>query len=499
MLRKTAVDETVEKLEYLQLARESSAVAMRRAVSIVCLLALASPAGAQPANDNFANAFPIQAGQTVVSTNAGASKEPGEPNHPFADTTNFGGKSVWWKFTAPATAEMTLSTCETNFWTLAGVYTGSAVNALSGAAEKGGRLSCGSPTFPMRELLAFDAVAGQTYYIAIDALNTSGVAPEGTIVLQLHPTRLACSSPSPLGDLNGDLRKDIVFRRNDGLLSTFLMDGTQILSTAFVGTVGIEWTLVGIGDFNGDGRADLLFRRTDGTLSIYLMNGSQVLAAQVIGQIGSDWAVVGIGDFNRDGRADLLTRRTDGTLAIYLMNGFEVLASQTIGQIGTEWHVLGVGDFDGDGFADFLVQRGPDRLGQFGAVAVFLMNGFHIRSATTVWNLDLRWRVAAIADFNGDGKADLLVRNIAGTLGLFLMDGTNVPAGQLIGTVGTEWRMVAAGDLNGDGRADMVFRRTDGTLSVFLMNGFQILSSELIGQVGVEWDSCYGQPPSPAP
>jgi FG-GAP-like repeat len=86
-----------------------------------------------------------------------------------------------------------------------------------------------------------------------------------------------------------------------------------------------------------------------------------------------------------------------------------------------------------------------------------------------------------------------------GTLDLFLMNGTNLPAGEIVGTVGTEWRMVAAGDVNGDGRADMVFRRTDGTLSVFLMNGAQILSAELLGQAGIEWESCYGQPPSPAP
>src|SRR2546422_930482 len=64
-------------------------------------------AQAQPANDNFANAWTLSG--VLVTTNgttAGASKEAGEPNH----AGNAGSHSVWFNWTAPATAPVQLDT-----------------------------------------------------------------------------------------------------------------------------------------------------------------------------------------------------------------------------------------------------------------------------------------------------------------------------------------------------------------------------------------------------
>lgn len=86
------------------------------------------------------------------------------------------------------------------------------------------------------------------------------------------------------------------------------------------------------------------------------------------------------------------------------------------------------------------------------------------------------WRVAAIADFNGDGKADILWRHLNGTTNIFLMDGTTVLGGS--GTTrqfGTEWQIRGVGDFNGDGRADIVWRRSDGSTIIWLMEGVTVL------------------------
>ena len=64
------------------------------------------------------------------------------------------------------------------------------------------------------------------------------------------------------------------------------MNGFQVLDARVIGNVGTEWNLAGVGDLNGDGRSDMVFRRTDGALAVYLMNGFQVLGAQVLGNIG---------------------------------------------------------------------------------------------------------------------------------------------------------------------------------------------------------------------
>jgi sRNA-binding regulator protein Hfq len=96
--------------------------------------------------------------------------------------------------------------------------------------------------------------------------------------------------------------------------------------------------VIGVRDFNGDGRADILFRRSDGMLAMFLMNGFTVLASQVLGVVGPDIVVLGLGDFNGDGRADLAFRRvSDGLMAIYLMNGFQILSITSLGTVGTEF------------------------------------------------------------------------------------------------------------------------------------------------------------------
>src|SRR5258708_39948322 len=60
-----------------------------------------------PANDDFANAATITGMNALVGgTNSNATKEPGEPDHAGIP----GGKSVWWKWQAPASGYVTIST-----------------------------------------------------------------------------------------------------------------------------------------------------------------------------------------------------------------------------------------------------------------------------------------------------------------------------------------------------------------------------------------------------
>jgi hypothetical protein len=62
-----------------------------------------------PANDNFAAAINITLtnnAAVVTGFNTNATKELGEPNH----AGNMGGRSVWWKWTAPSGGMVTLTT-----------------------------------------------------------------------------------------------------------------------------------------------------------------------------------------------------------------------------------------------------------------------------------------------------------------------------------------------------------------------------------------------------
>lgn len=457
------------------------------AVALVGVCALVSAASAAPVNDNFANAIPIPHGATVAGTNVAATGEAGERNHAGVSAHPISGlESVWWKFTALASGPVTVDTCGSSYDTTLGVYTGQAVNALSTVASNDD--SCG-----LRSAVTFFANEGQTYYIAVDGYSDADSDEEGNIVLRVSPP-LVCNARAGLGSFNGDGRRDLLFRRGDGMLSLYLMDGFNVVAAQLLGQVGTEWRLEGVGDFNGDGRGDLLFRRvSDGMLSVFLMDGFNVLAAQLIGIVGLEWRFIGTGDFNGDGKSDLLFKRdSDGEVSMYLMNGFNVLAAQIFVTFIGLTELVGIGDFNGDGKSDLVLLNPLSGSG----FSVVTMNGFAFQGPFPLGAVGPEWTFAGVGDFNGDGRSDLLLRRDDGLLSIYRIGG-NPPMVQVaagIGVVGTEWTLVGVGDFNGDGRADLLFRRTDGMLSLYLMNGFNVLAAQLLGNVGTEWSNCLPNP-----
>jgi len=159
-----------------------------------------------PPNDNFANAIAL-AGNTVSATgnNVRATKEPGEPYH----AGNRGGKSVWWSWTASESGYVTVSTARsisTNGFeldTLLGIYTGSAVNALTEVASNDD--DPGSDTYTSKVI--FRVTAGASYRIAVDGYSFDpDPADSGAIQLTLAFSTTSPYPPAPgwtLPDING--------------------------------------------------------------------------------------------------------------------------------------------------------------------------------------------------------------------------------------------------------------------------------------------------------
>ncbi len=128
------------------------------------------------ANDTFANAVVIGgASGSVEGSNAGATKEAGEPAH----AGNAGGASLWYRWTAPTTGIATFTTCGSGFDTLLAAYTGSSVGALTEAASNDDSwFGCPTP-FATQSRIQFLAVGGSTYHLAVDGFN----AATGDVVL----------------------------------------------------------------------------------------------------------------------------------------------------------------------------------------------------------------------------------------------------------------------------------------------------------------------------
>lgn len=122
---------------------------------------------ARPFNDDFASRPTIVgSGITVRAGLRHATREAGEPTHGGAA----GSGSLWWTWVAPRAGAVTFDTGGTNADTLLSVYTGTSLGTLTsvGSNDNDGTAETSKVTF--------NAVAGTTYQIAVDARNPAATA-----------------------------------------------------------------------------------------------------------------------------------------------------------------------------------------------------------------------------------------------------------------------------------------------------------------------------------
>src|ERR1043166_382582 len=141
---------------------------------VACLGLAASSALAQPANDDFANAQDLGNAGTgsVIGDNINATEENGEQ---FIFGVP-GGQSVWYSWTSPFDGPVTFTTSGGDFDSLFGVYTGTAVDALSIVGEGYDLVS-----FSFSQPVTFIVSAGQQYMISVDGYDFG--IPQGDISL----------------------------------------------------------------------------------------------------------------------------------------------------------------------------------------------------------------------------------------------------------------------------------------------------------------------------
>src|SRR5205085_319132 len=106
---------------------------------------------------------------TANGSNVGATKETGEPGPGSGNLA--GGRSVWWRWTAPSNGVVTVDTIGSSFDTILGAYTGTAVNALSAIGGSPNDDGGGNGT----SKVTFTGVAGTIYSIRVDGYNPSNV------------------------------------------------------------------------------------------------------------------------------------------------------------------------------------------------------------------------------------------------------------------------------------------------------------------------------------
>jgi hypothetical protein len=334
-------------------------------------------------------------------------------------------------------------------------------------------------------------------------LNLSGATGAG--IAQSQGTATIRDAPLSPGDLGGDYKSDIVWRKtglgvDKGAVFLWTMNGTVITDGRYLTPISEDWQVQFTGDFNGDGKADVLWRNFGtgadaGKLYVWIMDGPNVSGGTGYTNSQADlgWRVDGVGDLDGDGKSDIVWRKTGagvdkGAVFLWTMNGTGLASARYLDPIGEDWQVVDLGDFNGDGKADVLWRNVNPSVPDAGKLYIWLMDGPNVIAGTgyTASQADLGWRVDGVGDLNGDGKDDIVWRKTGagldkGAVFLWTMDGTGLAGARYLDPIGEDWQVQGVGDFNGDGKTDILWRNQGpgaavGKLYIWIMDGANVVA-----------------------
>ncbi len=298
---------------------------------------------------------------------------------------------------------------------------------------------------------------GINCYFAVTAYDTSG--NEGA-----HSEELECFTLVPAAVANGVISPDSAVVVSRGMSRSF----------TFAPAAGYSVTNV------------LVDGASVGAVSSYTF--SNVTAAHTIAASFATTQPVTNAIF-------LWRNSTTGENVIWYMTGSKGTTLSSYANLPTvadpAWTIAGTADLDADGNPDILwrnASTGVNAIWYLCSANGLALSGYAYLPTVS----DLAWTISGIADFNADGKPDILWRNaLTGENTVWYLTGENgstLSSYEYLPAVrDTAWNIVGTADLDGDGKPDILWRNAaTGDNMVWYMtgeNGSTLSSTEYLPAV----------------
>jgi hypothetical protein len=279
-------------------------------------------------------------------------------------------------------------------------------------------------------------------------------------------------------------------------------------------TLGKEWAIADTADFNRDGIADVLLHNQTGD-EVMLMTmgaGAKVLGMQSLlganGQIlrseNPNWKVIGMADIDRDNILDITWHNaaTD-EIGFWFMNSdgksvksYDYLRDNSGNILKTQnplWQMSDVADFDGDGDADLLF-----RLKELNQTAVIRLNGKNlVDSQYLAANADPTLEIRGIGDANNDRTTDIYWQNpTTQTIQIQTLNFQNNSWNSNFKSIAATAPLQGIGDLDLNNTADLLLQEPGANgLSIATVNGGAIAPTSNLqnGNTSFKFDSATWQ------
>jgi len=361
---------------------------------------------------------------------------------------------------------------------LANVGNGASGNVVVTTATGAGSLAGFTYTVPIPTITSFSPSSGTIgSTVTITGTNFSTTAANNIVYFGAVKATVTSSTASSLTVTvpTGATYQPITVTNNNltaysskPFIVTFTGGGTTFTANTFGGkknfTTFDGTNTATIGDFDNDGKPDIA--PASGKVSILrnISTSSNVAFAAKVDFDASSSAIGGINsaDIDGDGKLDILycnvTQSTLGILRnISTVGNMSFTTEYTFPTSGNS-NYISIADFDGDGKPD-IVTGNPSN----GTVSVFLNTSTvgNISFATLIdYTTAAGSYIVAVGDIDGDGKPDIAASNQNSSTVSVLRNLSTVGAisfaTSLYFSTGSGPRCVSLGDIDGDGKLDIV-------------------------------------------